>query len=154
MSGEPVDEARVMVHGVEKWKETYKHKEIDITQLTDIIKAGQRIFIGSGCSEPQSLAAELIKNQHKIADCEIIHFLTIGKNKFRSEHEPSRFRHNALFIGATMRKAVAEGWADYTPIMLSDIPRLFASGRKHIDVAILQVYPPDKFGWVSLGINV
>jgi acyl-CoA hydrolase/RimJ/RimL family protein N-acetyltransferase len=139
---------------IENWQDTYKDKEIKVEQLTQIIKPGQRIYIGSACSEPQSLTTELIKRQNNIADCEIIHFLTLGKNKFFSDFEPSLFRHNALFIGETMRDAVEKGYADYTPIMLSDIPGLFLSHRKHIDVALIQVSPPDKYGWVSLGINV
>ncbi|MCP4760764.1 MAG: GNAT family N-acetyltransferase [archaeon] len=149
-------ESKIMVHGLESedWQKVYKDKKIIIGQLTQIIKPGQRIFIGTGCSEPQVLTSELIKNQHKISDCEIIHFLTLGKNKFFSDFEPSLFRHNALFIGETMRDAVKEGLADYTPIMLSDIPKLFLSGRKHIDVALIHVSPPDNFGFVSLGINV
>lgn len=147
-------EAKIMVHGLDDWRKDYHFKEIQLNRLTDFIKPGQRIFIGSGCSEPQSLTAELIKKQNRISDCEIIHFLTLGKNKFFSIYEPSLFRHNALFIGETMRDAIVEGKADYTPIMLSDIPKLFKSGRKPIDVALIQVSPPDKFGWVSLGINV
>lgn len=147
-------ESRIMVRGLEKWQETYEDKKIHLAQIAQIISPGQRIFIGTGCSEPQSLTAELVKKQKQIADCEIIHFLTLGPNKFFSEFEPSLFRHNALFIGETMRKAVAKGYADYTPIMLSDIPKLFKTGRKHIDVALIQVSPPDKYGWVSLGINV
>jgi len=147
-------ESKIMVHGLGDWRQVYKDKEIPIGSLTEIIKPGQRIFIGTGCSEPQTLTAELIKKQSRIADCEIIHFLTLGKNQFFSDMEPSLFRHNALFIGESMREAVAEGKSDYTPIMLSSIPPLIESGRKHIDVALIQVSPPDKYGWVSLGINV
>ncbi len=99
-------ESRVMVHGLDDWQEVYKDKKIPLVSLTKIIKPGQRIFIGTGCSEPQTLTAELIRKQFKIADCEIIHFLTLGKNQFFSELEPSLFRHNALFIGKAMRNAV------------------------------------------------
>ena len=134
--------------------EKYKKKAIKISDLHKIIRPGQRIFIGTACSEPQSLTAELIREQSKIADCELIHFLTLGKNEFFSDLEPSRFRHNALFIGETMRQTVAEGYADYTPVKLSDIPRIFYSGRKHLDVALIQVSPPDESGKVSLGIDV
>lgn len=154
MEKTPSRESKVMVYGLEDWQETYKDKKMELSELTDIIKPGQRIFIGTGCSEPQTLTHELIERQTRIADCEIIHFLTLGKNKFFNDFEPSYFRHNALFIGETMREAVEKGYADYTPIMLSDIPKLFLSGRKHIDVALIQVSPPDKYGWVSLGINV
>ncbi|MBN2157241.1 MAG: GNAT family N-acetyltransferase [Candidatus Lokiarchaeota archaeon] len=147
-------ESNVMVHGLDNWQEVYKDKKMPIASLSQIIKPGQRIFIGTGCSEPQTLTAELIKKQSRIADCEIIHFLTLGKNQFFSDFEPSLFRHNALFIGESMRNAVQEGKSDYTPIMLSDIPPLITSGQKHIDIALIQVSPPDKYGFVSLGINV
>jgi acyl-CoA hydrolase/RimJ/RimL family protein N-acetyltransferase len=147
-------ESHVMVHGLDNWREVYKDKNIPLASLTNIIMPGQRIFIGTGCSEPQTLTTELIRKQSKIADCEIIHFLTLGKNKFFSDLDQSLFRHNALFIGDAMRDAVAEGKSDYTPIMLSSIPPLIESGRKHIDVALISVSLPDKYGWVSLGTNV
>ncbi|MBD3350619.1 MAG: GNAT family N-acetyltransferase [Candidatus Lokiarchaeota archaeon] len=147
-------ESEIMVKGLIDWQKVYSDKKMHLAELTNIIRPGQRIFIGTGCSEPQKLTSELVKKQNHLADCEIIHFLTLGETKFFSDYEPSYFRHNALFIGSTMREAVKKGYADYTPIMLSDIPKLFLSGRKHIDVALIQVSPPDKYGWLSLGINV
>jgi len=147
-------ESESIVLGINNWQENYKSKRMDISELSKIIKPGMRIFIGTGCSEPQVLTRELVKKQTKLADCEIIHFLSLGENKFFNAFEPSLFRHNALFIGEAIRDAVNKGYSDYTPIMLSDIPRLFLSGRKHLDVALIQVSPPDKYGFCSLGINV
>ena len=64
------------------------------------------------------------------------------------------FRHNAFFIGANLRKAVQDGFADYTPMLLSEIPGLFKTGRIHVNCALIQVTPPDNAGDCSLGINV
>lgn len=136
------------------WRERYKNKEISPDDLSNIIKPGSHIFIGTACSEPLVLTEQLVKKKWKFADCELIHFLTLSDNKFFDERDPSLFRHHAMFIGSSMRDAVNEGKADYIPISLSDIPRLFRSGRFPVDVALLQVSLPDKYGYVSLGINV
>jgi acyl-CoA hydrolase/GNAT superfamily N-acetyltransferase len=129
-------------------------KKISPADITRIIAPGSRIFIGTGCSEPIILTRQLVRQKHHFSDCEIIHFLTLSDNKFFDNPEPSPFRHQALFVGQSIRQAVNEGKADYIPISLSDIPRLFKSGRLRIDVALLQVSPPDQHGFCSLGINV
>lgn len=136
------------------WYEGFREKEIEAKDLSKIIKPGSRIFIGSGCSEPQILTSQLVTKKWRYTDCEIIHFLTLSDNKFFDEKNPSLFRHQALFIGPSIREAVNEGKADYIPISLSAIPRLFREGRIHIDVALIQTSLPDKFGYCSLGINV
>ncbi|MCK9295243.1 MAG: hypothetical protein M0P70_09160 [Desulfobulbaceae bacterium] len=129
-------------------------KKISPEDLTKIIQPGSRIFIGTGCSEPTILTSQLVSHKHHFTDCEILHFLTLSDNKFFDSEEPSPFRHQALFVGKSIRQAVNEGKADYIPISLSDIPKLVKSGRLRIDVALLQVSPPGKFGFCSLGINV
>ncbi|MHA1519606.1 MAG: GNAT family N-acetyltransferase [Promethearchaeota archaeon] len=136
------------------WYEKNRSKEIDPSALSKIIKPGSRIFIGSGCSEPLILTKQLVTKRWRYTDCEIIHFLTLSDNDFFDEKNPSLFRHHALFIGPSIRDAVNEGKADYIPISLSDIPRLFKDGRIHVDVALIQVSLPDEFGFCSLGINV
>jgi acyl-CoA hydrolase/RimJ/RimL family protein N-acetyltransferase len=139
---------------LENWRELHRKKEIRPEDLEDKIKRGSRIFIGTGCSEPLILTTQLVKKQWRIQDCEIFHFLTISPNKFFNERDPSLFRHHALFIGKSIREAVGEGRADYIPISLSDIPKMLKKGRLHIDVALLQLSPPDHFGYCSLGIDV
>ncbi|MHA1673127.1 MAG: hypothetical protein ACTSYI_05815, partial [Promethearchaeota archaeon] len=136
------------------WYEKNSSKEINPIALSKLIKPGSRIFIGSGCSEPQILTKQLVTKRWRYTDCEIIHFLTLSDNNFFDEKNPSLFRHHALFIGPSIREAVNTGKADYIPISLSDIPRLFREGRIHVDVALIQVSLPDKFGFCSLGINV
>lgn len=137
-----------------KYYELNRQNEISPEKIGDLIKPGDRIFIGSGCSEPVILTEQLVTRKFRFTDCELIHFLTLSDNKFFDDKEPSLFRHHALFVGESIRDAVNEGKADYIPISLSDIPNLIVSGRLRIDVALLQVSPPDRYGFCSLGINV
>lgn len=89
-----------------------------------------------------------------VVEGEILHILTLGIAPYADPRFPGRFRHNALFIGANVRDAVYAGLADYTPVFLSEIPGLFRSGRLGVDVALITVSPPDRAGYVSLGISV
>jgi len=136
------------------WREIWKKKEITAEEAIKKIIPGNRVFIGSGCSEPQALISELIKQSDILVDTELIHFLTIFPEKYFKDKAEDLFRHNALFIGRTLREEINKGQADYTPIYASEIPDLFLSGRKYIDVALIQVTPPDPYGFCSFGINV
>jgi acyl-CoA hydrolase len=138
----------------ETWKSKWKDKELNVKDAIKKIVTGNRVFIGTGCSEPQLLISELITQSEKLIDTEILHFLTIGSEKYFKDKAEDLFRHNALFIGKNLREEINKGQADYTPIFASEIPTLFQSGRKHIDVALIQVTPPDPYGFCSLGINV
>ncbi|MHA1775452.1 MAG: GNAT family N-acetyltransferase [Promethearchaeota archaeon] len=149
---EEIEEEKLQIMG--KWYEEFKDREIKPEDLGKLIRPGSRIFIGSGCSEPEILTKQLVKKKWRFTDCELIHFLTLSDNNFFDEKNPSLFRHQALFIGPKLRDAVNEGKVDYVPISLSDIPRLFKERRIHVDIALLQVSPPDRFGFCSLGINV
>ena len=137
-----------------EWREKWKDKEITAKEAIQKIIPSNRVFIDSGCSEPQLLTLELIKQSDKLIDTEILHFLTIGPGKYFKDKAEDLFRHNAFFIGKTLREEINKGQADYTPIYASEIPSLFLTGRKHIDVALIQVSPPDPYGFCSLGINV
>lgn len=137
-----------------EWREKWKDKEITAKGAIKKIILGNRVFIGSACSEPQALTAELIKSSESLIDTEIIHFLTIGPEKYFKDKAEDLFRHNAFFIGKTLREEINKGQADYTPILVSEIPSLFLSGRKNCDVALIQVTPPDRYGFCSFGINI
>ncbi len=137
-----------------EWREKWKDKEITAKGAIKKIILGNRVFIGSACSEPQALTAELIKSSESLIDTEIIHFLTIGPEKYFKDKAEDLFRHNAFFIGKTLREEINKGQADYTPILASEIPSLFLSGRKNCDVALIQVTPPDRYGFCSFGINI
>lgn len=121
------------------------------------IHSGSRIFLGSGCAEPQHLLLELVKQggeTDRLHDVEIVHILTIGSAPHAEQRFARHFRHNSFFLGKSVRTAVNEGVADYTPIFLSEIPFLFRSGLMPLDVVLIQVSPPDSHGFCSFGISV
>jgi len=142
----------------ENWLDEYKSRKIKPEDLADIIKPGVGIYIGSGCSEPTVLTSILADEKYKenFRDCQIYHFFSLSEQKFFDEKFPTRFRHNTLSIigSSLLRDAVNEGRSDFTPIRSAELPRLIRNHKFNIDVAILQVSPPDRNGFCSLGINV
>lgn len=135
-------------------RSVYEQKLTTIEVALKRIRRGGRIFIGSGCAEPSALTRGLIQHAHLFADNPIIHILTQGEAAYVRPEFAENFRHNAFFIGANVREAVQDGRADYTPIFLSEIPALFASGPMPLDAALIQVTPPDAQGFCSLGVSV
>ncbi len=122
------------------------------------IHAGDRIFIGTGCGEPQYLVQALINyvesNPKAFFDTEIIHVWTLGVAPYTEKKFKHNFRHNSFFIARNTREAVNQGLADYTPIFLSNVPELFRRRLVPIDVALIQTSLPDNHGYLSLGISV
>ncbi len=119
------------------------------------IPSGRRIFLGSGAASPLKLLQALARPDVGPDDAETVGILTLGEHPLADPALRDRFRHNALFIGPNMRAAVQDGRADYTPIHLHEIPDLFRpGGNLPIDVALISVSPPDKAGFVSLGVSV
>lgn len=143
----------MMAEGATNWQETYADKVRTAEEAVRIVKQGQRVFIGSGAGEPQTLS-EALSAREDLADTEIVHILTLGVATYAKPKFDEKFRHNAYFIGPNVRDAVAQGRADYTPIFLSEIPSLFRSGRVTIDVAMISVSPPDRHGFCSYGVSV
>ncbi len=123
-------------------------------QAVERLRPGQRVFIGTGCAEPRALVQALSRRARQLADTEIIHLLTFGEAPYADKEMCQYFRVNSLFIAKNVREVIQQGTGDYTPIHLSDIPRLFKSGRLPLDVALIQVTPPDHNGMCSLGVSV
>jgi acyl-CoA hydrolase/GNAT superfamily N-acetyltransferase len=136
------------------WQERYADKLMTARDALRVIKRGQTVFVGSGASGPQVLVEEMAKWADDFADLRVVHLLTLIPAPYAELKFEHRFRHNAFFVGDNVREAVTEGRADYTPIYLSEIPGLFKSGRFHIDVALIQVTPPDAHGFCSYGVSV
>ncbi len=122
------------------------------------IHGGDRIFIGAGCGEPQYLMKALAKYVESFpksfVDAEVYHIWTLGVSPYADEKLKRNFRHDSFFIGEPTRDAVNRGAADYTPVFLSQVPKLFDRRILSIDVAMVQTSPPDEDGFMSLGINV
>ena len=136
------------------WKEKYADLILSPAEAVKRIRPGQRVFIGTGCAQPQTLVSALADRAGELPDTEIVHLLTFGDAPYASKELASQFRVNSFFIADNVRSIIQEGMGDYTPIFLSDIPRLFSSGQLPLDVALVQVTPPDERGRCSLGISV
>jgi acyl-CoA hydrolase/GNAT superfamily N-acetyltransferase len=118
------------------------------------LRSGMRVFIGSGCAAPQRLIESLAARAEGVYDVEILHILTHGPAPYAKRNLLEHFRQNSFFIGANVREAVHECVADYTPLFLSEIPRLFREKRMHLDIALVQVSQPDAHGFCSFGVSV
>lgn len=136
------------------WKDRFASKILSAEDAVRLVPAGSRILIGSGAAEPTRLVESLCTHGDHLAGNEIVHLLTLGPAPYVAPELAGRFRHTAFFIGSNVRGAVQAGRADFMPVFLSDIPRLLRSGRVRIDVALIQVSPPDRHGLVSLGVSV
>jgi acyl-CoA hydrolase/GNAT superfamily N-acetyltransferase len=136
------------------WREQWSKKLVPAKGAIKMIKPGNRVFVGSACGEPQELVRALVATGSGAEDTEVLNVLTMGVAPYTDPKYSERFRANAFFIGNSMRDAVGQVRADYTPIFFSQIPALFKSGRVPIDVALIMVSPPDEHGFVSLGVSV
>ncbi len=137
-----------------KWRNLHADKIVSAAEATQKIRPGDRVFIGSACGEPQELVRALVEHGDHLADMELIHVLTLGVAPYTQAKYAHSFRPNAFFIGNSVRDAVNNARADYTPVFLSQVPQLFRSRRLGIDVALVMVSPPDDYGNCSLGVSV
>ncbi len=136
------------------WKEKYRDFLVSAEQAVSHIRAGQRVFVGTGCAQPSVLVEAMVQHADELVDTEIVHLLTFGGAPYATKELSKNFRVNSFFIAENVRDTIQEGLGDYTPIMLSDIPRLFRSGQIPLDVSLIQVTPPDEHGRCSLGVSV
>jgi 4-hydroxybutyrate CoA-transferase len=123
-------------------------------EAVGIIESGQRVYIHEAAMAPPALIHALVARAHELRDVEVMHIHTEVEAPYvRPEHR-GHLRHNSLFTGANVRAAVNDGRADFTPVFLSEIPALIREGTLFIDVALLQMSPPDDHGYCSLGTSV
>lgn len=146
------------IEGMELMKKSYPEKFVSEQEIFSSIHAGDRIFIGTGCGEPQYLVKALINyvesHPKSLLDAEVLHVWTLGLAPYTAEKFKSNFRHNSFFVGSNTREAINRGAADYSPVFLSQVPGLFRSRAIRIDVALVQTSPPDTHGNMSLGVSV
>jgi acyl-CoA hydrolase/GNAT superfamily N-acetyltransferase len=143
---------------LEEIRRRYPEKFALEEEIFGHIHGGDRIFVGAGCGEPQYLVNALARYAESFpkafVDAEVYHIWTLGVLPYADEKLKHNFRHDSFFIGNTTRDAVNRGAADYTPVFLSQVPKLFRRKIVPIDVALVQTSPPDDRGYLSLGINV
>lgn len=136
------------------WENIYRRKVTDVSTALSHIQSGHRLYVGGGAGVPVLLTQRLTEKAADLRDVELTHILTFAEAPYVAPEYSENFRVNALFIGSNVRKAVAEGRADFTPIFLSEIPGLFKNGILPIDVALISVSPPDEHGFCSFGVEV
>ena len=124
-----------------KWQERYADKVVTAAEAVKRIKPGNRVFFGSACGEPQVLMRAMTEAGGGLSDTEVVQVLTLGLAPYAATKYAANFRANAFFIGNSLRQAVNEARADYTPVFLSKLPALFKSRRIPIDVALVMVSP-------------
>jgi 4-hydroxybutyrate CoA-transferase len=136
------------------WETEYKKRLKTADEALGCVKSGMRVYIQPGCAEPETLIEALMRRAPDLFDVEIVHMMTMGCAPYVAPEMAGHFRHNAMFIGGNVRQAINDGRADYTPIYLSEIEGLFESGQMPLDVALIEVSPPDSHGYCSFGVGV
>lgn len=133
------------------WQEVYKSRVTTADEAVKAVKSGDRLFLTGNASVPLRLLDALVKRAPELEDVEICHVLTFGSTAYAAPDMLGHLRINSMFVSANVRQAVNEGRADFTPVLLSEMPLLFKSGVLPLDVAFIHVSPPDEQGYCSLG---
>lgn len=123
-------------------------------EAVKIIKSNDRVFIHGVAAAPQELIRAMTARSAELRNVEIVHLHTEGPAPYSAPEMAESFHVNAFFVGANVRGAVRDGRADYVPVFLSEIPALFRKGVLPLNVALINVSPPDKHGFCSLGVSV
>ncbi len=122
-------------------------------EAVKLIKSGDRVLIQGGSATPQTLVKAMVARAPELKGVEVVHLHTEGECGYTAKELSGSFHTNAFFIGGNIRRMVGVT-ADYIPIFLSDIPSLFRQGYMELDVVLVNVSPPDKHGFCSLGVSV
>ncbi|MCL4477765.1 MAG: GNAT family N-acetyltransferase [Deltaproteobacteria bacterium] len=145
-------------NNLDSLKKRYPDKFVSESRVFGQIHPGNRIFIGTGCGEPQYLVGALINyvqsHPKSFVDAELLQVWTLGVTPYLDEKFKDNFRHNFFFIGANTRDTINKGIADYSPVFLWQVPELFRKKFIPIDMAFIQTSMPDEHGYFSLGISV
>lgn len=129
-------------------------KFISGEEAVKIIKPGDRVFVHGGAATPTYLLKKLTERADELSDVELVSVSLQGEAPFADKKYKGIFKINSLFVSANIREAVNDGRGDYVPVFLSEIPNLFRRNILPLDVALVHVSPPDKHGYVSLGVSV
>jgi acetyl-CoA hydrolase len=135
------------------WQSIYHSKVTTADEAVCAIKSGDRVFLTGNCSIPKVLLEALVDYAPQVENVEITHALTMGSTDYVAKGMEDHVRVNTMFIGANVRKAVQEGRADFTPVLLSEFTLLFKNGVLPLDVAFVHLSPPDEHGFCSFGVE-
>jgi len=139
------------------WADNYQQNRVSVKKAISKIQSGQRVFIGSSCGEPQHLVKGLADASLTYTDLEIVRLFSAESTSLSQIADRSRSQNlniRSFYLGSANSDSFKGDLRFITPINLSDIHRLITSRLLPIQVALIQVTPPDDFGWMSLGISV
>ncbi len=131
----------------------WRQQSVSADDAASVVKSGMRVFVHGAAATPTGLLAALTDNT-SLTGVTLYHLHTSGPAPFLAPAHRARFRSVSLFAGPPVRQAIAEGAADFMPVFLSDIPSLFLTRRIPLDVALLQLSPPDAHGYCTLGTSI
>lgn len=123
-------------------------------EALSLIASGHRIFVHGAAATPRTLLKALEEESSRLSDVELIHLHTEGHCSYADPIYAKSFRVTNLFVGANIREYLDGERVDYLPCFLSEIPQLFRSRRRPLDVALLHLSPPDRHGYCTLGTSV
>lgn len=135
-------------------EKVYQSKLADLDLAAGMIKSNTRIYVSGNAATPTPLLEALAGRKDELENVELVHVLQLGSDPFLAPEMEGHFRRRSLFVGPADREAVNSGRADYVPISLHQTPWLFKRGVLPLDYALVQVSPPDEFGFVSLGVEI
>lgn len=135
----------------DNWQASCQSRITTPDEAVKAIKSGDRVFLTGNASVPLPLLDALVKRAPELRDVEVCHPLTICPADYVAPEMDGHLRINSMFISANVRKAINQGRADFTPVMLSEFPLLFKNGHLPLDVALIHVSPPDEDGFCSMG---
>ncbi len=136
------------------WTAQYESRVVSADEAVQSVQSDSRVFMTGNVSVPQKLLAALVAHAPHLQNVEICQALSVGPADYVNPAMEGHLRVNTLFISANVRKAVQEGRADFTPVLLSEFPLLFKNKILPVDVALIHVSPPDEHGFCSLGVEV
>lgn len=136
------------------WINRYSSRVISAADAVKVVQSGHRIFLTGNVSVPKELLSALVDYAPSIENVEIVQALTIGADSYTAPEMAGHLRVNTMFVSANVRKAVHDGRADFTPVLLSEFPLLFKNKHLPLDVAMIHVSLPDEHGFCSLGVEV
>lgn len=135
------------------WMEEYKKRWTTAEEAVGTVRSGNRVYLSGNAATPYALVRALAARKDELEHVQIINALMIGDDPLSKPGMERHFRYNSLFVGSAIRDAVNDGRADYVPVFLHEIPRLFSSGLIPLDVAMIHTSPPDEHGFMSLGVE-
>jgi acetyl-CoA hydrolase len=135
------------------WQKTYQSRVVTAEEAVRAVQSGNRVFLTGNCSVPKTLLQALVDAAPTLRNVEVCQALTVAGSEYVAPEMEGHLRVNSLFISSNVRKAIQEGRADFTPVLLSQFPLLFKNGVLPIDVAFVHISPPDAHGFCTLGIE-